>query len=136
MERKLHAVVEFAENNICAYLQEIDGVIGIGRTIDDVKASLQKSIQIIIEDAEEDGYEIPEEFKGEFEVVYQFDIQSFLQSYGEVLSKSGIETISGINQKQLWHYASGKSKPRKDTVNRLSESIHKLGKELMEAQFV
>jgi len=41
----------------------------------------------------------------------QYDVSSFLNYYSGILSKSGLEKITGINQKQLWHYSSGKRKP-------------------------
>lgn len=136
MRKQLHAIVEFTSNNLSAYLVEVDGIVGVGKNIDEVKESLRQSITFVIEDAEEDGYDVPDELNGEYEIQYKYDMRSFLQAYGEVLSKSGLESISGINQKQLWHYASGRSKPRKQTVIKLSDSIHQLGKELLEAQFV
>ena len=59
------------------------------------------------------------------------DMKSFLEFYSGIFSKPGLERISGINQKQLWHYASGKSKPRPEQVMKLESALHKLGAELV-----
>jgi hypothetical protein len=42
-----------------------------------------------------------------------------------------LETITGINQKQLAHYASGISKPRPKQAEKISQGLHKLAKEMM-----
>lgn len=53
-----------------------------------------------------------------------------------MLSKSGLEAITGINQKQLWHYASGRSKPRKETIEKVAINIHQFAEELTKISFV
>lgn len=134
--KKLHVTIEFAENNLAAYLNEVDGIIGIGCTIDEVKDSLEKSIKYCIEDCAEDGIEVPEPLAGEYELVYAYDMKSFLNVYCNILSKAGLEKLTGINQKQLWHYASGKSKPRKETVEKVSKAVHGFARELLNMEFV
>lgn len=132
MKRTLTAIVEFGENNLSAYIKEVDGIIGVGNSIEDVKASLEESLNLTKEYSEV----LPKELDGDIEINYCFDVCSFLNSYCNVLSKAGLETITGINQKQLWHYASGKSKPRKETVNKIADSVHKFAKELVNIEFV
>ena len=60
-----------------------------------------------------------------------FRSKSFLECYAGIFSKSGLERLSGINQKQLWHYASGRRKPRPEQALKLESALHKLGEELM-----
>ena len=133
--RKLNAVIEFAENNYSAYLKDVDGFTGIGDSIEEVKKSLSENIEFTLEGMREEGVEIPKCFNDQYEIEYLFDITTFLQVYGKIISKAGIEKLTGINQKQLWHYASGKRKPRKETVVKIAESVHKLGEELMKVSF-
>ena len=132
----LNAIIERAEHNYCAYLKEIDGIIGIGDTLQEVKRSILESIDITIEEcAMNPEYVLPEELKGEYEVVFSMDVLSFLEYYAGILSKSGLEKITGVNQKQLGHYASGLSKPRPKQKARIEAGLHRLGEELLSIRF-
>ncbi len=42
--------------------------------------------------------------------------------------------MTGINQKQLQHYASGLKKPRPTQVKKIETAIHNLGKELISVE--
>jgi hypothetical protein len=69
----------------------------------------------------------------EFEFVY--DVASFLNYYSKVFSKAGLERITGINQKQLGHYASGIKRPRPNTIKKIQTSLHNLATDLNQVQF-
>ncbi len=129
-ERVLHVIIEKAEDNYSAYIEEVDGIVAVGSTIDEIKRNMLESIRIYKEVCEEDGFDVPEELKGDYEISFKMDTKSFLEFYSGIFSKSGLERLSGINQKQLWHYASGKSKPRPEQAIKLESALHKLGAEL------
>ena len=76
--RKLKAVVEFTDNNCSVYIPDVDGVVGIGETLEDTKESLKKSIEYCIEGCLEDGIQVPEPLCGEYEIEYMFDMKKFL----------------------------------------------------------
>lgn len=133
--KTIKAIVEFADNNFASYIPGIDGVNGIGETLEETKRSLEQGVLYRIEDCKKYGVEIPDALKGEYEVEYMFDLKTFLLVYGNILSKSGLERLTGINQKQLWHYAAGKSKPREETKKKVEASIHRLAAELAEITF-
>ena len=59
------------------------------------------------------------------------DVKSLLTIYKGIFSKSGLERLTGINQKQLWHYANGTSQPRRTQVLKLENALHRLGAELL-----
>jgi hypothetical protein len=59
------------------------------------------------------------------------DVKSFLGLYAGIFTKSGLERLTGINQKQLWHYAQGMSTPRRAQVRRIEQALHRLGQELL-----
>ena len=65
-----------------------------------------------------------------------YDVTSFLDYYSGILSKSGLEKITGINQKQLWHYSSGKRHPKMATARKIQENLHRFADELRQVQFV
>jgi hypothetical protein len=71
----------------------------------------------------------------EADFYFEYDVASFLDHYASVFSKPALEKITEINQKQFFHYQSGK-KPRKETILKIQEGLHKLGKELSQVHFV
>ena len=72
----------------------------------------------------------PEQIKGEYRLVWHYDVQSLLLYYGTMLSLSGLERVTGIHQKQLWAYMHGRSRPRKQQKERIEESLHRFADEL------
>lgn len=127
----LHAVIERAEHNYGAYVEEIDGVGGIGDTLEEVKKSLMDGLVYLKEACIDFGDPVPEELQGEYQIVFRMDTKSFLQMYCKIFTKSALERMTGINQKQLWHYANGLSTPRPATVQKIERALHQLGEELL-----
>lgn len=70
----------------------------------------------------------------EFE--FHYDVASFLDYYGKVLSLAGLERLTGINQGQLSHYVTGRRKPGKKTVQKIENRLKAFGKDLQQIQFV
>ena len=127
----LRVIIERAENNYSAYIDGIDGITATGSTIDEIKRNIITAIDAFVEECSELGCELPEEFKDDYELSFKMDIKSFLDFYEGVFSKAGLERIAGINQKQLWHYASSNRVPRQEQNLRLETALHKLGEELL-----
>lgn len=127
----LHAVIEWAEHNYGAYVEEIDGVGGIGDTLEEVKKSLMDGLVYLKEACIDFGDPVPEELQGEYQIVFRMDTKSFLQMYCKIFTKSALQRMTGINQKQLWHYANGLSTPRPATVQKIERALHQLGEELL-----
>lgn len=129
--KTIKAIVEQAENNYSAYLDGIDGVVATGSSMGEIKQNMYSAIDALVEECKELGCEIPEEFQGEYELVFKMDVKSLLDFYSGIFSKAGLERITGINQKQLWHYASGGRNPRPEQALKLETALHKLGQELL-----
>lgn len=91
---------------------------------------VKESVDFYVEGAREDGEPYPAVFDGEYEIVYKFDVQSLLEYYRGIFSFSALQTITGINQKQLAHYASGISKPRQAQAEKIADGLHRLANEL------
>ena len=129
--KKLTVVIESAPNNYGAYIKEVDGIVAIGSTIHEMKDKIKEAIDIYKECCVEDGYDLPDPLQGEYELEYHIDVKSFLEVYSKYFTKAGLERLTGVNQKQLWHYASGQVKPRKQQRERIESAIHRLGRDLI-----
>lgn len=121
--------------NICAssdsfgaYSENCDGIYAAGNTIEECKKDVVTAIELIKKNLPEEQW--PEQIKGEYRLVWHYDVQSLLLYYGTMLSLSGLERVTGIHQKQLWAYMHGRSRPRKQQKERIEESLHRFADEL------
>ena len=121
----------FESKNFSAHVPQLPGCISTGKTPDEIKAKIHEAIQFHLDGIKEDGDKLPVSFRGKYELVFKFDTQSLLKYYKNVITGSALEKYSGINQKQLNHYANLHRKPRIDQVKKIQAAFHNLGKELM-----
>ena len=129
---KLKATIESTENNYSAFIENLDGVVATGATIAEIKANLIDAVDDYIETCKEFGCELPEGLKeNDFSIDFQMDVKSLLTIYNGIFTKAGLERITGINQKQLWHYANGSSVPRRAQVLKIEKALHSLGEDLI-----
>ena len=83
----LHAVIETAETNYAAYVEEITGVAATGHTLAEVKAGLLDALDFLVESCIEDGDEIPAELQGDYVIDFRMDVRSFLSVYSGIFTK-------------------------------------------------
>jgi predicted RNase H-like HicB family nuclease len=127
----LKAIIETAENNYSAFIEGVDGIVATGSTIEEIKTNLIDALDVFVYTSREMGLEVPEKMKGDYEIRFSMDVKSLLTYYAGIFTKAGLERLTGINQKQLWHYAKGKSVPRRAQVERIENALHRLGAELL-----
>ena len=113
----------------------LDSIMVSGNTVDEIKKNLNSAIEETISVCKESNIPVSELLSEPYELVFHMDVESFLGFYKNVFSKSGLERLTGINQKQLWHYASGGRKPRKEQVHKIESALHRLGEELLAISF-
>ncbi len=106
-------------------------VVAGDENFDEFKKYVQESIDFYLECAREDGTPYPSVFDEEYEIIYKFDVAALLEYYRGIFSFSALQTITGINQKQLCHYASGLSKPRPRQAEKIASGLHKLAQDLL-----
>lgn len=129
--RTIRITIEKTENNYSAFINEINGIVATGETIEEIKKNMIEAIDFYIEACKEFGDNVPEILQDEYNIEFHLDAKSFLNIYAEIFSKSGLEKLTGINQKQLWHYAKGVSRPRPAQRVRIESALHRLGEELI-----
>lgn len=119
------------ENGYCCSCDIIPGwVVAYTGDIDGFKDYVQESVDFWLEGRREKGEDYPKVFDGDYELVYDFDIATLLDYYRGVFSFSALQTITGINQKQLAHYASGVSSPRPKQAEKIKTGLRKLAKDI------
>ena len=129
--RKIKVIIERSEGGkYTAYTESFNefGLIGYGDTVDE---TIEDFIFAYEEIKEIKGATVPE-----LKFDFRYDMASFLNLYKEMLSKAGLEIITGVHQKQLWHYASGTKRPRPETVKKIEANLHKFADELKQVHFI
>lgn len=128
--KTLKAILEQSSDGTWnAYLE--NGMFsGMGNTQDAAKQDLVGSIEFYLETCREKRFSYPEWLDGNYQIVYGYDTQSILKILRGVITKAAIARRSGINQKQLGDYESGRSKPRPATARKIEDAFHSLGDEL------
>jgi predicted RNase H-like HicB family nuclease len=121
-------IIEKSSDFYDAYSENCEGIYGAGPTVQEAKTNVLKGLELLIKTR--DRSQLPALLQDEYEVVFRFDVQSFLNQYGKLFSFAGLERLTGINQKLLHHYSSGLKKPRPAQRKRIETALHELGKEL------
>ncbi|HRO43120.1 MAG TPA: helix-turn-helix transcriptional regulator [Flavipsychrobacter sp.] len=124
--KKVKIVIERSKDFYWAYAENVKGVSGGGNTV----AAAKNEVLACIETMKDLG-DCPKILKSKYEIVYKFDTQSFLNYYSGIFTKAALERITGINQKQIQHYASGLKKPRPAQAQKIEQALHGLGNELL-----
>ena len=114
------------------FAENVDGISGAGNTIEECKVNILEGLNLMIKYSEESYCKAPKWLvDGDYEIEYRYDAQSILSHYADVFSKPALEKLTGINQKQLHHYATGLRKPREAQRKKIETALHSLGNELL-----
>lgn len=116
------------DGTFSAYAENIEGIYGMGDTVQEVKQSVLDGIETV---KTFEQNQIPPILKGNYEIVYKFDTESLLQYYKGILSNPAFEKLTGINQKLIHQYSTGMKKPRETQRKRIEKGLHELGQELL-----
>lgn len=124
--------IEKGKDQYGAWVEGLPGIYGSGDTIPEVKNDIVNAIILY----KKHNKEYPEILNTDFQVFWEFDTISFLNFISVVFTKSGLERITGINQKQLGHYSTGLKKPRHQQIKKIDEGIHRFVEELRQIHLV
>ena len=120
-------IIEKTSNFYSAYAENVEGIYGAGATVQKTKESVLKSLELYVK---YNRKKLPKILQGDYSVKYRFDAQSLLNYYKGIFTNASLEKITGINQKQIQHYASGLKKPRELQKRKIQTGLRNLAKEL------
>jgi predicted RNase H-like HicB family nuclease len=132
--KTLKIVIERSADMFGAYAENAKGIYGEGDTVGEAKQSILDAIDIIKEEFTPEN--IPAILKGDYEIIYHFDVESLLNYYKGIFTNSALEKITGINQRQLQHYSSGLKRPRQPQLKKIEEGLHRLAAELQAVELM
>lgn len=127
--KTIRIIIEKSSDYYDAYAENCEGVYGSGATVEEAKKDVLHGLDLLKESRSEKDW--PTILKGEYNIVFKYDVQSFLNYYNQIFTNVALERLTGINQKLLHHYASGLKKPRETQRKKIEQALHNLGNELL-----
>lgn len=121
------------KNFCCSWSDEDAGtVIATAKTLAQLKADFAESLKWHIEGCVSDGDVLPDYLvSGDYELCFNLDTAALLQNAETFTTLAAISRASGINQKQLSHYANGLKQPRPMQRARIIAGLHAIGSQIM-----
>ena len=133
--RKVSAIIERASDGTYSIYSDADDlsylITGTGATVEEAKQCFEDGYKDMRRYYAEEGKPFTE-----VEMVYQYDMASFLAYYTKAFSLAGLSRITGINQGQLSHYVTGRRVPSARTKEKMQKAIHAFAHELDAVRFV
>ena len=127
--RTVEAIVEYSDKNLSAY---IDGapIAVVGDSINEIERNMREAVALYIESCKDVGTPVADVLQGDFELKFKVDAATLINCYSSVFTKAALSRITGINERQLWHYAAGVHRPRKAQLEKIQKGIKALSNEL------
>ena len=95
---KIIMVIEKSKDFYDAYSENCEGIYAAGGSIDEVKKDTEAAIGIIKRDYPESEWPAP--LRGEYEIEWKMDVQSFLEYYKDYLSLQAPTQADGAHQRR------------------------------------
>lgn len=128
---KVGILIDWIEHNYGACPEnENIACVSTGRTLEEIKRNIVEALEFHIEGMKADGDTIPPEFIGEWEPDFHLTTRAQLRYSEQFITRKALAAETGINEKQLCHYATGLKKPRPAMQKRIADGIHAIGKRL------
>jgi hypothetical protein len=134
--RKVKAFIERGNDGSFGVYMDLNenqldySVSGGGKTVKEAVADFDAAYETVRKYCEK-----KQEYFEEVEFDFHYDVASFLSYYSKVLTLSGLERLTGVNQRQLGHYASGHRHPRPAMVQKIEGALHKFSQDIGQVHF-
>ncbi len=121
------------KNFCCAWSDEDAGtVVATAKTLPKLKKDFAKSLKWHIEGCIADGDYMPTYLAtGDYELQFELDTAALLRDAETYTTMAAISRASGINPKQLSHYANGLKQPRQKQRDRIVAGLNMIGAQLL-----
>lgn len=127
--KTVEVIVEHAGNNLSAYIEGAP-VMTVGYDVKEIEKNMKEAVDLYLDSCKEMNIAPVEVLQGEFTLKFKIDAATFINYYSSIFTKAALSRITGINERQLWHYAAGVHKPRKQQLEKIQKGINALTEEL------
>ncbi|MBR1868498.1 MAG: helix-turn-helix transcriptional regulator [Bacteroidales bacterium] len=107
------------------------GCMGEGDTAGETEKDFLAGVEDMRRVYQREGKVFPE-----YDFSFKYDLASFLSYYAYAFTLAGLERITGVNQRQLSHYATGLRRPSSATVRKIEKAVKAFGEEISRVCFL
>ncbi|MBA2562218.1 MAG: type II toxin-antitoxin system HicB family antitoxin [Chitinophagaceae bacterium] len=130
-KRLITAVIEASKTGFGIYSDDLPGITGYGKSIEEAKADIQSAIEDVLEACKVDGTKPMKELnKGNLEFVYKYDMESLFKYFG-MFDATNLARKIGLNPSLLRQYKTGVTLAGPKQKERIEKGLHALGRELL-----
>jgi predicted RNase H-like HicB family nuclease len=131
---KLKVMIEWAGDSFSAGTGKINGVVmATGKTVEAVKKEFESAFKFHINGSFKDGDKLPEYIvKGKYDLDFELGASAMLHLADGLISRSAISKATGINEKQLSHYITGRRVAREAQNKKIAAGIINISRQVNE----
>lgn len=108
---------------------ELGAVMVTGSTLENFKKEFEDAFEFHVEGLKENDDNVPDYIAdGNYRIVYDLEATALLKEAEKFTTLAAISRATGINQKQLSHYATGIKQPRPSSRERIIQGLHAIGR--------
>ena len=130
---KIEVLVEWCGTNYAAVAsgEELDGTILVtDSSLERLKEKFSETLKFHVEGILAGGDPVPPALRGEYQLIFNLTTQALLRFVEDKITLTAIHKATGINAKQLSHYATGEKNPRPIQREKIVSGIHRIASEL------
>lgn len=131
----VEVVVEYSAECLNAHIDGIPVTVS-GKELAEVEQRMGEAVALYVESCRQTGTEFDERLANDYDLQFRIDAATFINYYSNIFTKAALSRITGINERQLWHYAAGMHKPRKRQLEKIQNGIIALTEELRSVSLV
>lgn len=133
--KTINVVVEKTDTGYSAFMPDVPGVASVGDTFNELRAHVQEALELYVETSHQYGDQVLEILSGEYQLVFKFDIQTFMEWLSKVMSQKGLSDIAGMNESLISQYANGVKNPGPKQLKRMESALHRFAEDLQAISF-
>lgn len=129
--RKLNVLVSWSGENYNGGLgdPELGTIYVTAQTLEEFKKEFEDALEFHVEGLKENSEQVPTYIlEKNYTIVYDLEATALLREAENFTTLAAISRVTGINQKQLSHYATGVKQPRPASRARIVQGIHAIGR--------
>jgi len=133
MKNVYTAVIEKTNTGFSGYIKEVDGIITVGESINEMKENFKEAL--------EDYFEYLNETQNEkislnnVSIEYTVDMEQFFDHY-DVINKSAFASYIGLNKSLFRQYIKGLTKLSDKKMLHITKGLHKLADDISDIHLV
>lgn len=129
--KELRVLVSWSGENYNGGLgdPELGAIYVAAQTLEEFKKEFEDALEFHVEGLKENSGQVPLYImEKNYVIVYDLEATALLREAENFTTLAAISRVTGINQKQLSHYATGVKQPRPASRARIIQGIHTIGR--------